>query len=182
MPARAGPRLGVRDLQRPAFMPGTRSDWPDEMSRAGGRPVDDLRGGNYQGDRGLEPDFGGVGTTPRYRGGSQVDQAGTTRPPGPYVGRGPRGYTRSDETIYEDVCERLTRFGYVDATDVEVSVSGGEVTLEGWVADRDQKRLAEDLADGVPGVLDVHNRIRIRRQPGVGVEEMAREARPHDET
>jgi hypothetical protein len=101
--------------------------------------------------------------------------------PGPYVGRGPKGYVRSDERIYEDVCERLMRFGHVDASDIEVHVSRGEVTLEGVVDDRLQKRLAEDLADGVPGVIDVHNRLRIRRQPGVGTEELVREGRAHDE-
>jgi hypothetical protein len=131
--------------------------------------------------RGLEPDFGGVGTTPNYRGGSWVEQRGTTRAAGPYVGRGPKGYARSDERIYEDVCERLLRFGHVDATDIEVQVSRGEVTLTGWVDDRDQKRLAEDLAASVGGVFDVHNRIRIRRQTAVGTAELVREGREHDE-
>jgi osmotically-inducible protein OsmY len=93
---------------------------------------------------------------------------------GPYVGRGPKGYTRSDETICEDVCERLTRSGGVDASEIEVGVGDGEVTLNGWVDDRDQKRTAEDLADGAPGVRDVHNRIRIRRRPGAGTPETTR--------
>ncbi|HZU82940.1 MAG TPA: BON domain-containing protein [Polyangiaceae bacterium] len=152
-------------------MPRDRYDWwVEEMDRASG------------GARGLEPDFGGVGTSPNYRGGSWVDQRGTSRARGPYVGVGPKGYRRSDQAIYEDVCERLMRFGYVDASDLEVSVEGGEVTLTGWVDDRDQKRLAEDLSDGVAGVHDVHNRIRIRHQPGTGVPELAREARASDES
>jgi hypothetical protein len=113
---------------------------------------------------GLEPDFGGVGTSPNYRGGSWVEQRGTHRA-GPYVGRGPKGYARSDESIYEEACQRLLRDGYVDATDIEVKVEHGEVTLEGWVEDRDQKRLAEDLVEAVPGVVDVHNRTRIRGGP-----------------
>ena len=84
---------------------------------------------------------------------------------GPYVGRGPRGYRRSDERIYEDVCERLTSHGDLDATDTEVVVSGGEVVLSGTVATRAQKRLAEDIADAVTGVIEVHNRLRLRRPP-----------------
>lgn len=136
---------------------------------------------NRIGGRGLEIDYGGLGTTQHYRGGSWTDQTGTRRAPGPYVGRGPKGYARSDQRIYEDVCERLMRFGHVDATEVEVEVRDREVTLTGWVADREQKRLAEDLADGVPGVIDVHNRIRIHRQPGVGTEELVREGRAPDE-
>jgi hypothetical protein len=115
---------------------------------------------------GLEADFEGVGTSPNYRGGSWTEQRGTHRA-GPYVGLGPKGYTRSDETIYEDACQRLMRFGYVDARDIEVKVERGEVTLEGSVHDRDQKRLAEDLVDAVPGVVDVHNRIRVRHLPAV---------------
>ena len=137
---------------------------------------DDWMGGrNRQGDRGLEPDWGGVGTSPDYFGGTWVDQRGTRRAPGPYVGRGPKGYARSDETIYVDACERLTRFGHVDATDVGVEVKQGEVTLTGTVADRMQKRLAEDLVDAVPGVIDVHNLLRIRRAPSaVGTAELVR--------
>jgi hypothetical protein len=41
-----------------------------------------------------------------------------------------------------------------------VSVSRGEVTLDGTVPDRWEKRLAEDLTEGVFGVTEVHNRLR----------------------
>ncbi|MGE5414701.1 MAG: BON domain-containing protein [Syntrophomonadaceae bacterium] len=83
---------------------------------------------------------------------------------GPFSGRGPKGYRRSDDRIREDVCEALTRDGELDASDITVSVSDGEVTLEGTVTDRRSKRLAEDLAEGrgVRGVRDVHNRLRIQ--------------------
>lgn len=84
---------------------------------------------------------------------------------GPYAGYGPRGYHRTDERIHEDVCERLTEHGDLDATDVEVGVAGGEVTLSGTVATRGQKRLAEDIVDGISGVAEVHNRLRVHR-PG----------------
>src|SRR5882672_6063916 len=53
--------------------------------------------------------------------------------PGPYVGYGPRGYHRTDERIHEDVCERLTEHGDLDATDIEVGVTTGEVMLSGTV-------------------------------------------------
>ena len=71
-----------------------------------------------------------------------------------------RGYQRSDERIREDVYERLMEHPYIDTTDIEVSVSKGEVTLEGTVPDRWEKRLAEDLTEGVFGVSEVHNRLR----------------------
>ncbi len=83
--------------------------------------------------------------------------------PGPYTGRGPRGYRRSDERIWEDVCERLTQHGQLDASGIEVRVENGEVTLEGIVSSREAKRMAEDTAESVPGVRDVHNRLRIGR-------------------
>ena len=50
---------------------------------------------------------------------------------GPYRGRGPKGYIRSDERICEDVCDRLSDDPFVDAADVEVVVAGSEVTLTG---------------------------------------------------
>jgi hypothetical protein len=85
---------------------------------------------------------------------------------GPYVGVGPRGYRRSDERIREDVCERFAEHGHLDPSDVEVDVREGEVLLNGTVATRAQKRLAEDIADDVFGVAEVHNHLRVARAGG----------------
>jgi osmotically-inducible protein OsmY len=82
--------------------------------------------------------------------------------PRSYRGRGPKNYSRSDETIREDVCERLAVDHHLDATNIEVSVSDGVVTLAGTVSDRNAKRLAEDLSDFVRGVRDVQNNLRVR--------------------
>lgn len=90
---------------------------------------------------------------------------------GPFTGVGPQNYQRSDDRIEEDVCDRLTQHGRLDASDVDVSVKSGEVLLKGTVPDRHMKRLAEDLAFGVPGVFDVQNQLRIVKQqwlPGAG--------------
>lgn len=84
-----------------------------------------------------------------------------------HVGRGPKGYRRSDERITEDVNEQLTRDPEVDASDIEVRVESGIVTLSGTVDDRQSKRVAEDIANDVWGVKDVQNQIRVHRQePG----------------
>jgi hypothetical protein len=80
---------------------------------------------------------------------------------GPHRGRGPKGYKRSDERIFEDVNDRLTDDPMVDASDVEVRVENGEVTLNGTVASRFAKRRAEDCADSVAGVGHVQNNLRI---------------------
>ena len=78
-------------------------------------------------------------------------------------GRGPKGYQRSDERIREDVSDRLTDDYYLDASDVEVQVSGAEVILTGTVNSRNEKRRAEDLAESAKGVKNVENRIRVKQ-------------------
>lgn len=85
------------------------------------------------------------------------------REEGQYRGRGPKGYSRSDERIREDINDRLTDFAYLDASNIEVQVEGSEVTLTGTVESRYEKRLAEDLAEAVSGVSNVENRIRVSR-------------------
>src|SRR5688500_20355853 len=84
-----------------------------------------------------------------------------TRLERPYQGRGPKGYRRSDDRIREDVNDRLSE-GYLDATEVEVSVSSGEVVLSGTVDSRADKRRAEAIAENVSGETNVENRIRDR--------------------
>jgi osmotically-inducible protein OsmY len=82
---------------------------------------------------------------------------------GRHRGRGPKGYTRSDERIREDVSDRLTDDPLVDASDIEIAVSGGEVTLTGMVDSRESRRRAEDCAERISGVTHVQNNIRVRR-------------------
>lgn len=86
--------------------------------------------------------------------------------PGPYTGVGPKGYERSDDRILDDVCQRLTQHGMLDASNIEVEVHNGEVTLDGQVEDRRAKRMAEDTAESVPGVWDVHNNLTIENRAG----------------
>jgi BON domain-containing protein len=82
---------------------------------------------------------------------------------GRFYGRGPKGYRRSDERIREDVSEELFRHPEIDASEIEVQAQNGEVTLTGKVEDRHQKRLAEDLAERVSGVTDIHNQLKVDR-------------------
>src|SRR6185436_16341055 len=70
---------------------------------------------------------------------------------------------RSDERIREDVCDRLSDDDEIDASDITVSVSDGEVRLEGTVLDRHSKHRAEDVAEAVSGVRDVTNSLRTRK-------------------
>jgi BON domain len=82
---------------------------------------------------------------------------------GRFYGRGPKGYRRSDERIREDISEELYRHPDIDASEIEVQVQNGEVTLNGKVEDRHQKRLAEDIVERSSGVTDVHNRLKVDR-------------------
>ena len=85
---------------------------------------------------------------------------------GEHRGRGPKGYRRSDERIREDVSDRLTDDSWLDAQGVEVTVKDGNVTLSGTVRSREDKKRAEALAEGVTGVDNVQNNLRIERGTG----------------
>jgi osmotically-inducible protein OsmY len=94
----------------------------------------------------------------------RIEMANGDRGPQPsYRGRGPKNYQRSDDRIREDVCERLAMDHDVDASDIEVSVAEGVVTLNGSVNERYAKRLSEDICESVRGVKDVQNNLRISR-------------------
>lgn len=80
-----------------------------------------------------------------------------------YTGRGPKDYRRSDDRIREEVCDVFTDDWRLDASDISVKVEATEVTLTGTVSTRDQKRRAEELAERIRGVGDVHNQIRVLR-------------------
>ncbi len=97
-----------------------------------------------------------------FRGGGRDEDVGR----GEHRGRGPKGYARSDERIREDVNDRLTDDPYVDASDIEVSVSNREVTLSGTVDSREAKRRAEDIAESIPGVTHVQNNLRVGQSTG----------------
>lgn len=94
-----------------------------------------------------------------------------------YAGRGPKGYRRSDERIREDVNERLTGDYYLDAHDIEVSVSESIVTLTGRVDNRRDKRRAENLAESVTGVTDVYNQLRVGNSESISTGEQMGTAR-----
>lgn len=81
-----------------------------------------------------------------------------------YSGKGPKNYGQRDERIKVDVCEALSESHDVDASDIDVTVSNGEVNLTGSVDSRSAKRTAERLAEQVSGVVDVHNRIEVKER------------------
>ncbi|HEY0140765.1 MAG TPA: BON domain-containing protein [Thermoanaerobaculia bacterium] len=117
---------------------------------------------DYEDTRGSYFTTGSVGVDPR---GYRDLEAGIGRDTNQqsHRGKGPKNYQRSDERIREDVCERLAMDHDVDASEIEVTVNGGTVTLTGSVPDRRAKRLAEDISESIHGVKDVENQIRVNR-------------------
>lgn len=112
-----------------------------------------------QRDRGYQADAGR-----NYRQRSRGDQSfGQERSPYGYSRRvGPKNYTRTDERIREELCERLAHESGLDVSDVDVVVMGSIVTLTGSVDNRRIKYEVEDIADDTFGVTDVINKLHIR--------------------
>lgn len=131
--------------------------WEAETNRGGA-------GAGWQQGYGSQPSGGRQGASGQQTGSRQQGSSWE----GPYTGRGPKNSGRSDNRIMEDVADRLSQHGGIDAGDIEVEVSNGEVTLRGTVASRYQKREAENMAESVGGVRDVHNQLRIAPAETVG--------------
>jgi osmotically-inducible protein OsmY len=139
-----------RDYDRERFGQGSYGADFDRFGRGryGGYGSQDMAGRGYR-----DESYGGYG----------YGRQGAWSERGQFTGRGPKGWQRTDERIREDVSERLSQHGQIDASDIEVRVSNGEVTLTGTVDQRQAKRMAEDLADDVFGVKEVHNQLRVTR-------------------
>lgn len=142
-------------------------DWPE---RAGDevRPwFGDRATGSYRTDdreyhdRFEHRELDGRQPWPRERGGYWRQYEGQRAS---YAGRGPKDYKRSDDRVREEICDCMTEDPLLDAAEIVVHVSGGEVTLSGSVSSREQKRRAEDVAERVSGVTDVTNQLRIARE------------------
>jgi len=133
---------------------------PDTESKGMGN---DFTGGNFgsntRSDGFWEKTAQEAGSSDLARGMQNPWQSG-----GEHRGKGPRGYQRSNERIKEDVCERLSEDGHIDASDVEVSVENNEVILKGTVNSKEEKRRAEDVAETVSGVKNVQNQLRVNKK------------------
>lgn len=78
-----------------------------------------------------------------------------------YYGRGPKNYRRTDERIYEDVCEVLSRHPDIDASEIIVDVDHGIVYLDGTVETRRVRALAEEVVEDLLGVQQVENNLEV---------------------
>src|SRR5690606_10084193 len=142
-----GSQPGGFGLHEDDYLPGSYGFGGEGRGQTAGGPTGQVRGGH--GHRGADESS------------SRWEQAYRTQGQGSHRGRGPRGYSRSDARILEDVNERLCDDPIVDATGIEVRCEQGCVVLEGKVPTRWMKHRAEDIADAVSGIKDLDNRIRV---------------------
>jgi hypothetical protein len=138
-------------------------DWPYDRGQQQGRDVQrsgEDEGSHYRGwySRYARP-FS-------YAGGTGYLYSESLTMHGPYAGRGPKGYKRSDQQIIEEACQRLERDGEVDASEIEVSAEDGIIRLRGTVPDRRTKRRAEECVESIYGARDVMNELRVSAERG----------------
>ena len=142
---------GYQPGQRPQRFGGSSDNYWQHDDRYGGAGG---HGAGYGGSAGGSSGSAGYGAmTGRSMGASTRN-------------RPPKGYTRSDERLKEDICERLMHEGSIDAGDVSIEVKNGKVTLDGTVTERFMKHRIEDIAEDCSGVKDVENHIRVSRNGG----------------
>ena len=138
-------------------------------SRSYGFENDRLFGSPREGGSGRN-DYGAYGgySPPEYDSSGRSGLSGGYQQARPsHQGRGPKGYTRSDERLKELVCERLTEHPEIDASEITVQVSNQEVTLTGSVDSRRTKFLAEEVAEH-SGAKEIHNQLRLSKQSAAG--------------
>lgn len=144
---------------------------PDDFSAVGG-PEGESAYGRTRNDVGDYPFDGQGGPYDRDEKGFEQERGGYLKrhyadfdpahQSGPFRGYGPRTYRKSDARLHEDVCDALTHDEHLDASNIEVHVAEGMVTLGGSVKSSEDRRRAEDLSAHCVGVLDVHNQIKVQ--------------------
>lgn len=71
------------------------------------------------------------------------------------------GATPADDVIAREVDTLLQEDASIDLANANISVSAGEVTLEGYAARLSDKTHAEEMILDLDGVSAVHNNLRI---------------------
>lgn len=80
-------------------------------------------------------------------------------------GRGPKDWSRDDQQVYVEVCERLLHDRLIDARGIEVEVEAGVVTLKGEARAAADPWLAQRLVVETPGVKGVQLELTVRLRP-----------------
>lgn len=125
---------------------------------------DNERGGAYRRHSLDDPDYARRMDEGEYRRTDQprswMERAGSFLSPGPREARPRRRRGPSDRVLWAVIVERLEDERGLDLRDVEVIVQDAEVTLNGHVRRRADKRRIEDVAE-IDGVRHVQNNLRV---------------------
>jgi hypothetical protein len=171
-PARGRDDFGQADYSdHYAYDPRTRSGYrADDYAQpndSASRPYDPEPVGPYR--RSAAPDRGGYEPPSGPR--SWMDRAGEFLGGGPRYDDPPRDAVRdaapprrrgpSDRVLWAVIMERLDDDRRLDLRHVEVIVDNAEVTLNGSVRHKGDKRRIEDIVD-IDGVRHVQNNLRLR--------------------
>jgi hypothetical protein len=89
------------------------------------------------------------------------ERTGSFFSPGPSRERPPQRRGPSDRVLWAVIVERLEDERRLDLRDVDVIVEDREVTLNGTVRRKEDKRRIEDIAD-IEGIRHVQNNLRVR--------------------
>jgi osmotically-inducible protein OsmY len=163
-----------RRYERPYARPGGYQQFDDEWRNDDASEQYFGAGSHYGGGFGTAPSSrassrGSAGASGYANEGAFSDPADWTpeteslRDAPSHRGRGPKGYTRSDERLLETICQRLTDDPRIDASDIEVEVKDQVATLRGSVEDRRTKYQVEELIDAC-GVREIHNQLRVNQR------------------
>lgn len=68
---------------------------------------------------------------------------------------------KSGNPIRDEICARLADYPGIDASEIDVEVVDGAVTLSGIVNSSLQKQIALDIALACEGVTDVRNQLQV---------------------
>jgi hypothetical protein len=165
----------AQDDVRPASDDYRRADYPtDRADYPTDRPYDRERG-PYSRSAEQEGDYGRRMDTGDYRPTDAPPRSWLERAGAVFGGGGaPREHDRpreheaarrrrgpSDRVLWAVIVERLEAERRIDLRDVDVVVQDGEVTLNGMVRRKEDKRRIEDVAD-IDGVHHVQNNLCVR--------------------
>jgi len=154
-----------------------REDWRNRYDYVNGPlrgvPHDDFGQADYSVEYGYDParrsGFRAVPDGPRASAEyGQTDSSPGSRGPQPRSFDAPRTDVRgrrepSDRVLWAVIAERLEDQHRLDLSGVELRVDEGEVTLNGTVRHKADRRRIEDIAD-IEGVRHVQNNLRVRHR------------------
>ncbi len=78
-----------------------------------------------------------------------------------FIGVGPKDYD-PDKRLWREICYALTFDPQIDASDIEVDVKNGVVTLSGLVQNRKIKKMVQKCVENFNQVKDIHNLLKFR--------------------